>query len=161
LVAHYRPSRFSEIASKFATESTIIGRIVIGYAELEIAMLHCVHTPLGDLDSVLKTMFKARGELLRIKTASRLGRPIYESLKLGSQFQRAIDDMNHCRIIRNQYAHCIWHGSTDRLGFVNLEEIAISNVTVKNLLSLDIHFTDATLLTEQGNCSPLITVERG
>jgi len=37
----------------------------------------------------------------------------------------AFDDIGHCRLIRNQYAHCFWYPhSKDGLGFVDLEELA-------------------------------------
>jgi hypothetical protein len=56
--------------------------------------------------------------------------------------------MHFCRLIRNQYSHCIWHDSGN-LSFVNLEELAKSNDRVDNLLGVAIHYVDTRLLSEQ------------
>jgi hypothetical protein len=149
LPPRHDPARFSEIADKFARESTIIGRLVVGYGELEIAALNCVSNGRDDFDSVFKAMFRVRSEMQRIAIADGLGRQIYRNFGLGMQFETTIANINHCREIRNQYAHCVWHGNTSRLGFVNLEKLAKSNKRINNLGSLDIRYLDIPLLHEQ------------
>jgi len=143
--------RFSDIMRTFPTEAAIIGRIVIGYGELEISLMNCVHMGRGDdLDTVLKTMFRARGEMQRIGIADALGRQVFSGQSLDAEFAKVIDDMNHCRTIRNQYSHCIWHhDTTGQLGFVNLKEIARSNTLVANLGGLTTRYIDVPLLQEQ------------
>jgi hypothetical protein len=43
----------------FAIEGEIVGRLLTGYANLEVGLLHCVSMVLGDLDTPLKAMFKS------------------------------------------------------------------------------------------------------
>jgi hypothetical protein len=143
--------RFGSIMTRFPTQAAIIGRIVIGYGELEIALMNCVHMARGgDLDVVLKAMFGTRGEAQRISIADALGRQVFIGLGLDAEFANAIADMDYCRTIRNQYAHCIWHNDgSRRLGFVNLEELAKGNVFVPNLIGVITRYLDVSLLQEQ------------
>ena len=75
---------------QFAVECEIVGRLLTGYANLEVGLLHCVHMVLRDLDTPLKAMFKVRGESRRIKEAAKLGQAPYNALGLGNDFQRAV-----------------------------------------------------------------------
>ncbi len=68
---------------KFTLEAAIIGRLLAGYAELEIDLLHCVALAREDFDAVLKAMFRARGETRRIDVADALGRQLYHAAGLG------------------------------------------------------------------------------
>src|SRR5262249_39453417 len=87
-------NRFKGISQKFPAEAAAVGRLLAGYADLEISLLHCVQMARGGvLDAVLKAMFGTRGETRRINTASTLGQPAYDSVGLGSLFATAIDDM--------------------------------------------------------------------
>jgi hypothetical protein len=155
--------RLGSILSRFPTEAAIIGRIVIGYGELEISLMNCVHMARGgDLEVVLKTMFRTRGEAQRISIADALSRQIFIGFGLDAEFAKAISDMDYCRTIRNQYAHCIWHNDgSGRLGFVNLEELAKGNVFVANLIGVTTRHLDVPLLQEQetyqGNVERQIT----
>jgi hypothetical protein len=49
----------------FTVEGEIVGRLLTGYANLEVGLLNCVQMVLGDLDAPLKAMFKVRGESRR------------------------------------------------------------------------------------------------
>jgi hypothetical protein len=143
--------RFFYNIGAFPAEAEIIGRIVIGYGELEIALMNCVQMARsGDLDTVLKAMFRIRGEAQRISIGDVLGRQVFVSFGFDAEFSKAINDMDYCRIIRNQYAHCIWlNDGSGRLGFVNLEEIAKGNAPVPNLMGLTTRYLDVPLLQEQ------------
>jgi hypothetical protein len=113
--------RFSGIVASFPVEVGIIGRIVIGYGELEIALMNRVHMARGtDIDTVLKAMFRTRGEMPRINIAHALGRQTFVDQGIDAEFAKTISDMNYCRIIRNQYAHCIWHddGRADSVSWI-------------------------------------------
>ena len=109
-------------------------------------MLNCVANARDDFDSVLKAIFRA---MQRIAIADGLGRQVYRNFGLGMEFETAIANMNYCREIRNQYAHSVWHGSTARLGFVNLEKIAKRHIPMRNLGSLVVHYLDVSLLQDQ------------
>jgi hypothetical protein len=144
-------NRFKHISQKFPAEAASVGRLLAGYADLEISLMHCVQMARGgDLDTVLKAMFGRRGEARRINTANSLGKPAYDSLGLGSRFSTAISDMKFCLQIRNCYAHSLWHdANTGYLAFVNLEEMAKSSSKITDLLSLTIRYLDMNILTNQ------------
>ena len=66
---------------KFAAEGAAVGRLLAGYSNVEVGLLHCVVAGRGgDLDTVLKKMFRVRGETRRINEA--------EKLALGTRIQR-------------------------------------------------------------------------
>jgi len=134
----------------FAVEGEMIGRLLTGYANLEVGLLNCVHMVLGELDTPLKAMFKIRGESRRIKEAVKLGQRPYNALGLGTDFQRAIAAMRYCLLIRNQYSHWVWWNDySGKIAFANLEDVALRKSTVKDLRRLQPHHVDATLLSSQ------------
>ena len=57
----------------FAIEGEIVGRLLTGYANLEVGLLHCVQMVLGDFETPLKAMFRVRSERWRIEEDIRLG----------------------------------------------------------------------------------------
>ena len=135
---------------KFKDEAAVIGRLSAGYAILEIDLMHCAHVVRGDLDTVLKAMFRARGEKQRIEVADAFGRQHYQNLGLGNEFATAIGAMHHCRQIRNQYAHCIWWDDlSGRLALANLEQIAQQNALVADLHGLVPYHVDVPHLRAQ------------
>jgi hypothetical protein len=135
---------------KFPNEGGIIGRLLAGYGSLESALSSCVSMARDDLDMVIKTMFRARGETQRIDIADAIGRPSYRSLGLEDMFSEAVADMRFCLKVRNQYAHCQWHDDlTGKLCFVDMEEIAKEHTIIKDLLGLTFHYLDTSLLMRQ------------
>ena len=48
--------------SKFLKEGDLIGRLLAGYSNIEIGLMHCVQVATGDFDTVLRNMFGQRGE---------------------------------------------------------------------------------------------------
>jgi hypothetical protein len=135
---------------RYPKEAAIIGRLLAGYADLEIDLMHCTQVVREDLDTVLKTMFRTRGETARIRVADAFGRHHYSALNLETEFGMALSSMQHCLKIRNQYAHCIWYDdNTGQLAFTNLEEIAEETAFVTDLKSLTILHVDVALLESQ------------
>lgn len=135
---------------EFPDQGAIIGRLLAGYALLEIDIMHCVSVVRDDLDTVLKAMFRPRGETQRIEIADAFGRQHYCNWNLGTQFSMSVGAMRHCLKIRNQYAHCIWHADgSGQLGFVNLEEIANRNDLIGDLKDLTVKYVDLPLLQQQ------------
>jgi hypothetical protein len=97
----------------------------------------------NDFDSVLKAMFRTRGESQRIDIADALGRHYYHDHKLGTKFEMAIGAMRHCLRIRNQYAHSVWwDDQSGKLSFANLEEIAKQHTHLIDLSSLTTFYVD-------------------
>jgi hypothetical protein len=136
---------------KFAAEGATVGRLLAGYSNIEVGLLHCVQMGRGgDLDTVLKKMFRIRGEMRRINEAQKLGQPDYHRLKLAGDFQKAIRVVRYCLKIRNQYAHWVWwDDNTGKLAFANLEELAQRERPVRDLGKLKAHHVDAALLDAQ------------
>ncbi len=57
---------------KFSGEGATVGRLLAGYSNIEVGLLHCVQMARGgDLDIVLKKMFRFRGETRRINECGR------------------------------------------------------------------------------------------
>ena len=132
----------------YPKEANIIGRLLAGYGELEFDLCLCVAMACNDLNVILKTMFNARGEKKRISEASKIGLPLYQKHKLGRLFSATLNDMHHCREIRNQFAHCHWLDDyTGRLGFVVLEEIA-KDPKPADTSNLTTHYIDVQTLTQ-------------
>ena len=135
---------------KFAAEAAVIGRLIVGYSELELDLLNCVAMGIDDYDKAIKTMFGQRGESKRLDAAKRLGRPAYQGLHLESLFDQAITGARHCLKIRNQYAHHnFYNGNTGKLALVNLEELGNVTSRVPNLLSLTTNHVGVALLEDQ------------
>ena len=136
---------------RFPNEAAIIGRLLAGYAELEIGLLDCVTVVREDFDATLKAMFRVRGETARINVGDALGRRVYRKLGLGTDFEMAVGAMRYCLKIRNQYAHCNWYDDFVRkqLAFVNVEEIAEKNRPISGFDKLTRRYVDVPILKEQ------------
>jgi hypothetical protein len=136
--------------ANFNDEAQIIGRLSAGYTSLEISLMNCVQVVRLDFDTVLKAMFRARGETARINIADAFGRHYYDDLNLGTEFTTAISAVRYCLKIRNQYAHCAWFDdNSGRLAFANLEDIATGHTFLKDLGTLPTYYVDVELLTDQ------------
>jgi hypothetical protein len=134
----------------FPTEAILIGRILAGYADLEIDLMHCAKAVRGDLDLTLKAMFRGRGNKQRIDVADAVARQPYVDLKLGAEFDAAIAAVRLCLRIRNLYAHCIWwNDNSGQLAFANLEELAKENAVVTDLHALTVNHVTVSHLQDQ------------
>jgi hypothetical protein len=134
----------------FPAEAALIGRMLAGYADLEIDLMHCAKAVRDDLDLALKAMFRGRGNAQRIDVADALGRQRYHGLGLGADFERGIAAVRYCLNIRNLYAHCTWwNDNSGQLAFANLEELAKQNVAVTDLHGLTVNHVTQPLLQAQ------------
>lgn len=139
-----------KVFEKFPQEGQLIGQMLTGYADIEIAVLHCVQHVREDFDTVLKAMFRTRGETQRLDIADAFGRQEAMRIGLGTEFCMGMGAARHCLKIRNQYAHCVWWDDwTGKLAFANLEEIALKNELVGGLRELTAFHVDVPLLQEQ------------
>ena len=136
---------------RFRCERDIIGRLLVGYGEMELDLCNCVAMGIDDLDMVLKAMFRPRGETSRIEIAEAMGQKVYTSLGLGKPFNKAIEAMRFCLKLRNRYAHShFYDDNSGNLALVSLEEIARKRTMIKNLLGLTIkHLTKDTLIQQE------------
>ena len=135
---------------KFRDEGAIIGRLLTGYADLELDLLHCVHNATKDFDGTLKAMFGRRGETRRINKGAELGEPAYLALNLKDDFSAAILAMRYCLKIRNQYAHhTFWNDNSGQLAIGALEEIAKLPTRITDLREVQVQHVDVSLLQAQ------------
>ena len=136
----------------YPAEAALIGRMLAGYADLEIDLMNCAKSVRGDLDLALKTMFRGRGNSQRIDLAVAIARRPYDELGLGAEFDSAIAAVRICLRIRNLYAHCTWwNDSSGELAFANLEELAKLNVMVTDLRGLTVNHVNVAHLQSQFN----------
>lgn len=112
----------------FPQEGAIVGRLLVGYGELELELCNCVAAARDDFDMVFKAMFRTRGETQRIDIADAIGREVFKNENLETPFSEAIGAVRYCLKIRNQFAHCYWSDDFGkRLEFVEMEETAKAN----------------------------------
>lgn len=136
---------------RFTAEGAAVGRLLLGYSNLEIDLMNCVQMACGgNLNAVLKPMFSARGESKRINRAETLGQPHFAQHHLTPHFQHAIAVIRRCLEIRNQYAHwALWDDNSGKLAFANLESLAQLKRPVNDLRKLRTFHVNAALLAEQ------------
>jgi len=107
-------------------EMAIIGRLLAGYGELEYALGLLLAAVLNDIPTMIRVLFRVRGEEARIQIADALMRHQFESTELKHLYNETISDMQYCKSIRNQFAHCMFDGFSKpgELCFVDLEKTA-------------------------------------
>jgi hypothetical protein len=115
-------------------EGKIVGSLLAGYGELELEMALCLIAATGNYDASLKALYSVRGEEKRIKKADRMMKVQYVNAKLAIDYKQTISDMQWCRKIRNQYAHCQWYYTpVDGLCFVDLEASSLLSIPIANI----------------------------
>ena len=130
-------------------EGHIVGRILAGYGELEVLMLACLVSVEGQTDLPTRLLFKRMSAENRIKQAKKALLPDFKKAGQEAEMREALDDVNWCRKLRNQYAHCQW-GWTQPLGlfFVNLEDLADDPALIVQVMNKPL-YVDVPLLTAQ------------
>ncbi|MEG8021343.1 hypothetical protein [Sphingomonas aerolata] len=130
-------------------EASLIGRLVLKYGELEWMLARVAACVNGDLDIVLKAMYRTRGELARLDIAEAfVGRRIKDAW-ISEIFSETFAAIDVCRKIRNSYAHAHWiSGQEHQLGFYDLEHLAKSK-TVVDLQSMRRSTFDIAVLSDQ------------
>jgi hypothetical protein len=130
-------------------EGVVLGRILAGYGELELTMCECLIAVENIFDLPITDIFGERGEQTRIKTAKKRLLAEYTKANLQTELVETLDDMEWCRLIRNQYAHCSWYWTQKGgLCFVNLEELAEQTSAIISLMG-NRHPIDVLLLNAQ------------
>jgi hypothetical protein len=126
-----------------------VGRIVVGYGELEIAITYLLGAAmaatrarrLADAPSMrrlyyeriaLKTFMRTKGADARICHAKKYIRPATIIHKLEPDFDYVLGAIDRCRLARNMLAHCQYATSKKRgLFFADMEELSKQSATVK------------------------------
>jgi hypothetical protein len=53
----------------FPDEGMLIGRILLGYSDLEIDLMRCINAVRSDPDAIVREMYRDRGEHRRLRVA--------------------------------------------------------------------------------------------
>ena len=70
-------------------------------------------------------MYRNREKNSELTLRTPWARQHFNALGLGREFAEAIGAVDHCRKIRNQFAHCQWDGDGSKsIAFVTLEDLA-------------------------------------
>lgn len=108
----------------FPRQRIHIGDMLLAYGELEIAMVGVLASVVGTAKSAVRTLYQLRSESQRIDVFEAVAEPWFEQAGLIGHFHEAIAAINHCKKIRNQYAHCIFIEDGGILKFAELETVA-------------------------------------
>ena len=136
-------------AGQAEQEGKIIGKILAGYGELEVTVMSCLVAVEGQLDLPIRQLFGRMSAERRINLARKALSPDFTKAGLGAEMKEALRDLDWCRKLRNQYAHCQWGWtSADGLFFVNLEQLADQVDPISEVMGHPRHI-DVPLLQEQ------------
>lgn len=124
----------SEI-SKFPLEIAIIGRLIVGYGMLELALWRSLDAVIGNDDEATRIMFQRMGEMARLNVVEASIRDAANKIGLGEALSTAIKNTHKCREIRNKYAHAYWDDNEDFLRSAPLEKAAKADGDIKILLT--------------------------
>jgi hypothetical protein len=117
-------------------EGRIIGLILVGYGELETTLLACLVASDYQVDTPIRALFKDTNAERRVKEAKKLLIQDYTKAGLEAEMRETLSDLNWCRKMRNQYAHCQWGWTQkDGLIFVNLERLAVQPTLITNIMA--------------------------
>ena len=126
------------IANQGFPESIVLSRLMAGYGELELTMCQCLMViQNGALDAPIRKVFGERGAEKRIVNCRKAMMPEFTKASLQDLLHETLDDLDWCRDMRNQYAHCTWYWDqvNKKLCFVNLEELAKQPTPISKRLS--------------------------
>jgi hypothetical protein len=145
LMPCFRPTQGS-------AEGVIIGRLLAGYGEIELQMCACLIAVEGGLlDIPIRKIFGRRGAEARIKIGKGELEPDFTNAHLLADLTEALDDLDWCRQIRNQYSHCQWYWTAQEgLCFVDLEDLAKQQNAILSVVE-NRHSIDVPLLESQEN----------
>ena len=107
--------------SRFPTEAAIIGKMVVGFGELEYMVCNIAGMALNNSDVMFKALYRLRATSARINTADTLMQPAFRAVNMANEQAKAFAAVRYCLRIRNQYAHCNW---ADGLFFTDLQKSA-------------------------------------
>lgn len=135
---------------RFRREAAIIGRLVIGFGELEYKLAICATKAIAGRnwskdDSVLRAVFRLRATSGRIDVADALMRPFCRAADLERECKEMLLALRYCLRIRNQFAHANWADDHKQgLFFCDLEKSANSDLDFVHFW----HHVDLSLLEE-------------
>jgi hypothetical protein len=89
-------------------EASIVGRLVVGFAELELAVCRNAGNGTGNYEVIMRALYRQRATSGRIDTADALVQSAYIAAGLDNLYASTMGMVRYCLRIRNQFAHCNW-----------------------------------------------------
>jgi hypothetical protein len=110
---------------RWPNEASVLGKLLVAFGELEYMTCKIAGTANGNLDPVLKALYRLRSVSSRIEAADAFMRPVFATAGFEGDYGQMLGALKYCLRIRNQFAHCHW-GDHEWSGlfFVDLEESA-------------------------------------
>lgn len=106
-------------------EAEAVGRILLGYTELEIDFWRVLAVVLDDDQQATRLMFYPESNELHLASADAIIRKAMGDRGLSERYSNIYGELSSCRKIRNDYAHAYWNRKDDGcLQFVNLRSAA-------------------------------------
>jgi hypothetical protein len=124
----------------------IVGRLLVGYGELEFDLMNCLSAAAGDRMTAVRLIYRVRSEGARLDIADSLLRPYFDKLKLSKVYEEGYNSLFHCKSIRNKYAHSHWTSTQSGLFYTDFEKPA--QTTVGDGM-VTVHHVDLALLKQQ------------
>ncbi len=132
----------------FPTERDLIGQMLMAYGEIEFILIASISVALDiDHHTAARILFRVRGESARLRVSDAILRPAFAKHKLRDKWITAYSAADHCKKIRNQYAHCHWQLHEDKLHFVDLDQDA--GETKEEILNVTFYPIDLALIERQ------------
>ena len=113
---------FMPAFDRFPVEGAIIGKMVVGYGELEMDWLTCLEAVFGNFKTAARVMYRLRTEANRFDVGDAVLKPYYEKLDMSADYDQAYGVFNRCKKIRNNHAHCHWADSAGNLFYTIFED---------------------------------------
>lgn len=95
----------------YPDECSLIGRMVVGYGELDITMVSTSGDAMGMTLPLLDALDQVQSEQKKIVVVRKLAEASFGRLGLGEQFDQALTSIERCRVMRNYLAHCHYSDS--------------------------------------------------
>jgi hypothetical protein len=121
--------RLNPALHRHPDEAAIIGRIVVGFGELEYLLVVCAGRAIDNRDRIIKALYRLKTTSSRIDAADALIRPVFLGHVLEQDYATMMEAISCCLKIRNQYAHCNWADEPNGgpLFFTDLQSSADTN----------------------------------
>jgi hypothetical protein len=129
-------------------EAEIIGRLVVGFGDIEFAVCRNAGLALNMLDAVLRALYKQASTSGRIDTADALMQSAFGLAGLADSYAKSIGMVRYCQKIRDQYAHCDWADSQDP-PYLYFADLRASAESPSGQFDLFFHHVDVSLLKLQ------------
>ena len=132
----------------FHREGAIVGRILVGYSEIEFDLALCATVAAAvDHDTIIRILYRLRGEESRFQIADAIMRPQFNAAELKGGYEEMMSAIRWCKKVRNQYAHSQWWAEPGQgLFFHDLEKSAKTN---SGVTTIEFRHVDVPLLASQ------------